>query len=246
MKQIVSFSLISVVFISSCINNVNSKQTGTKETLEIAASTELQYDKILGSYVGDFGNNKITLLITKATADSVEGRSVVGGNDRPFAGTVNFNNGVYAIAAKEPGDDKHDGVFEFKINDANSEKLEGAWTPKTATKEITSKTYSLTNKTFAYRADVGDFPEASTRLLKDKDINNFGKLDLEYMRNEIFARHGYCFKKRELRNMFEPREWYVPNSVNIKGDLTEVEKKNIALIKKYEKYAKDYGDDFGR
>ena len=28
--------------------------------------------------------------------------------------------------------------------------------------------------------------------------------------------------------------------------LTDIEKKNIALIKRYEKYADDYGDDFGR
>ena len=60
------------------------------------------------------------------------------------------------------------------------------------------------------------------------------------MRNEIFARHGYCFKKKELRQQFETEDWYVPNTVDIKGFLTEIEKKNIALIKRYEKYAEDY------
>lgn len=246
MKQIVSFSLIAAVFMTSCSNSITNKQSNTKEFYEVAAATESQYEKILGSYVGDFGNNKITILITKATVESVEGRSVVGGNDRPFAGSVNFENGVYAIAAKEPGDDKHDGTFEFKIQDNSPEELEGTWTPKTATEAITPKTYSLTRKSFVYRADVGEFPEASTRLLKAKDVDNLSKPDLEYMRNEIFARHGFCFKKSELRDMFEYRDWYVPNTVDIKKDLTDIEKKNLAIIKKYEKYAKDYGDDFGR
>ena len=66
------------------------------------------------------------------------------------------------------------------------------------------------------------------------------------MRNEIFARHGYCFAKKEFRQQFENEEWYVPNTVDIKGFLTEIEKKNIALIKRYEQYAEEYGDEYGR
>jgi len=93
---------------------------------------------------------------------------------------------------------------------------------------------------------VGTYPQASKRLLKEEDVENLLKPDLEVMRNEIFARHGYCFKKKDLREMFEDKDWYIPNTVNVKKDLTEIEKKNIVLIKKYEKYAEEYGDDFGR
>lgn len=45
------------------------------------------------------------------------------------------------------------------------------------------------------------------------------------MRNEFFAEHGYCFKKKYLREQFENKDWYIPNSVDIKNDLTEIEKK---------------------
>ena len=93
---------------------------------------------------------------------------------------------------------------------------------------------------------MGNYPEGSKTLLKEEDVENLGKSALELMRNEIFARHGYCFKKKDLREQFEDKDWYIPNTVDIKKDLTEVEKKNIALIKKYEKYAEEYGDDFGR
>ena len=49
-----------------------------------------------------------------------------------------------------------------------------------------------------------------------------------------------------LRQEFENEDWYVPNTVDIKGFLTDIEKKNIALIKRYEKYADEYGDEYGR
>ena len=54
-------------------------------------------EQILGSYVGQFGDNKITLLITKAGEGVVSGRTIVGGNDRPFDGTLSLDGGAYTI-----------------------------------------------------------------------------------------------------------------------------------------------------
>jgi hypothetical protein len=199
---------------------------------------------LLGSFVGDFGDNKITLLIVKAEGDSVLGRSVVGGNDRPFAGTFTSENGRYHIVAKEPGDDPNDGVFDFTLSTDSPDKVAGNWKPNDTKKK--AKDYSLERRVFEYKADVGSFPEASQRLLVPKDIENMVKEDLEYMRNEIFARHGFCFKKKDLRQEFEMLDWYVPDNVEIKDRLTDIEKKNIALIRRYEKYALEYSDEYGR
>lgn len=201
-------------------------------------------EEILGSYVGAFGDNKITLLITKAGNDSVGGRTIVGGNDRPFNGTFKLENGVYTIAAKEPGDHKDDGVFNFTIAKANLNQVTGTWKPNDTRRP--EKTYTLDRKKFEYRTDVGSWPETSQHLLKPSEVENMYKQDLEFMRNEIFARHGFCFRKKELRQQFEMEDWYVPNTTDIKGFLTDIEKKNIALIKRYEKYAEEYGDEYGR
>jgi hypothetical protein len=201
-------------------------------------------EKILGSFVGAFGDNKITLLITKAQGDTIEGRSIVGGNDRPFTGLLVQKDGMVNIMAKEPGDHPDDGVFEFSIAAANPDSLHGSWKPNNAKKP--AKEYALSRKKFEYKPDVGTWPHASQRLLKPKDVENFSKYELEFMRNEIFARHGYCFKKKALRQTFENEDWYVPNTVDIKGFLTDIEKKNIELIKRYEKYADEYGDEYGR
>jgi hypothetical protein len=240
----------AAAFFFSCNNDRKNEKTAsetdtkTNTTGPAAAPPANPLEKLLGSFVGAFGDNRITFLIIKAMGDSVEGRTIVGGNDRPFSGTFNENAGVYTFHAKEPGDHPDDGVFDFTINTANVNQLTGSWKPNNPKKPV--KQYTLDRKKFEYRTDVGSWPQSSQRLLTAADVENYMKEDLEYMRNEIFARHGYCFKKKALRQMFEMEDWYVPNTVDIKGFLTEVEKKNIAFIKRYEKYAEEYGDEYGR
>ncbi len=216
------------------------------KTAEIADTpgSNNQTDYRLGSFVGAFGDNKITLLIISIKGDSVLGSSVVGGNNRPFSGKVIKQNNVWQIHAVEPGDHKDDGVFDLKIDPSTPNTVSGTWSANEANRP--AKTFSLERKRFSYDPSVGEYPEASQRLLTAADVENEMREDLEYMRNEIFARHGYSFSKKQLRQQFEWRDWYVPNTADIKGFLTDIEKKNIALIKRYEKYAEEYGDEYGR
>jgi hypothetical protein len=212
-----------------------------KSPLQIASQA---YEKFLGSFVGPFGDNKITMLITAVAGDSVVGRTIVANNNRPFRGTFTQQGDTYTFTAKEPGDDKDDGAFSFTINATDPDKVKGTW--QAFDKKRPAKEYELSRREFKYDPSVGSYPQASQRLLKAADVENEMKEDLQYMRNEIFARHGFSFNKKELRQMFEMEEWYVPNTVDIRGHLTEIEKKNIALIKRYEKYAEEYGDEYGR
>ena len=244
------FLLLAGSCMLACNNQKTDKESGDKKDTTQSTAIQSQptparaLEEILGSYVGAFGDNKITLLIIKAEGDSVLGRSIVGGNDRPFAGTFSKTGRMYSITAKEPGDHKDDGVFTFSINEDSIGLVKGNWKANDIKRPV--KTFTLERKKFEYKPDVGDYPEASQRLLVADDLEPYPKRELEFMRNEIFARHGYCFKKKELRQEFEMQDWYVPNTVDIKGFLTDTEKKNIALIKRYEKYAVDYGDEYGR
>ena len=252
-----SYLLLAFAFLAACNNDAKTKaSTTTTETDGPVANTESSnntstpvvaanlVENLLGSFVGAFGDNKITLLIIKAQGDSILGRSIVGGNDRPFAGTMVLNNGLYVINAREPGDHPDDGIFNFTIDESNPDVVTGSWKPNN--KQRKTKDYTLQRRTFKYQPGVGSYPEASLRLLKPEDVENMMKEDLEFMRNEIFARHGFCFKKKHLRQQFENEDWYVPDTVDIKGRLTELEKKNIEMIKRYEKYAEEYGDEYGR
>jgi hypothetical protein len=221
-----------------------AKDAAQAQASEAAAKAAESVEVILGSYVGQFGDNKITLLITKAAGGVVSGRTIVGGNDRPFEGTMSLTDGSYVVEAREPGDHKDDGTFKFNIAATDPSELKGTW--KANDVKRPEKSYTLARKKFEYRKDVGNYPEASQRLLKTEDVENLLADQLAMMRNEIFARHGYCFSRKEMRQQFENEDWYVPNTVDIKGFLTDIEKKNIALIKRYEKYAEEYGDEYGR
>ncbi len=81
----------------------------------------------------------------------------------------------------------------------------------------------------------GKYPQASIRYLDDNDLRFLTKTELQIMRNEIFARHGYIFKTNpEMVRYFSSQPWYIPLYSNVNGMLTEIEKRNLNLIKQYE------------
>lgn len=245
MKQSLFLLVMAASLFCSC-NNSSDKADEKSTAKDAIGAVSTAAVNLLGSYVGPFGDNKITLLITRIAGDTIDGRSVVGGNDRPFTGTIKPDGDKYKVTAKEPGDDKYDGIFTFTIDSKQPDVIAGNWAPLIAGTKPGSKDFQLQRRAFKYLTTTGDYPQASQRLLKEDDVNNLMKPELEAMRNEIFARHGYCFKKKNLRELFEDKDWYIPNTVDVKKDLTDIEKKNIALIKRFEKYAEEYGDDFGR
>ena len=216
--------------------------------------------------------NRINISLDSIANDVLFGHSVVAGNIRPFKGKLMKHDGIYTTECKEPGDDKYDGVFTFTLN-PQDESIKGAWTSNDKKLAVTERSYDLRKVDFKYNpnqelgeisaevyksynesndeferitADAGKI-NASTTLLTSKDVENMYKRDLEVMRNAIYARHGYSFKNREMRHFFDNYvEWYVPVSTDVSKDLTELEKKNIELLKRYEKHATAYYDMYGR
>jgi hypothetical protein len=243
MKALLAIVLPMVLFVAGCSSNQHSiAENATTDTLTAAANDNM----LIGAFSGSFGNNTITLLVTKVHKDTVEGRSVVAGNDRPFKGTVVVKEKALMVTAKEPGNHPNDGIFDWMLSSNTPASITGNWRPYIPTATLGAKNFTLQKKVFTYQPAIGTFPQASQRLLTSTDVENMLKEDLEYMRNEIFARHGYCFKKRSLREIFENEDWYIPYTADVTTLLTDIERKNIALIKRYEAYAEEYGDEFGR
>jgi hypothetical protein len=87
---------------------------------------------------------------------------------------------------------------------------------------------------------------SSKDSLTPKMVSNLSVADIYILRNSIFARHGYSFKKRDLRNYFDNQDWYIPVHANIRSDITELEKANIKLLLAYEEHAEEYYDSYGR
>jgi len=187
--------------------------------------------------------NKITVFISQLKDGNIKGYSVCAGMQRPFSGGYEEEDGKIKAIIQEPGDNKNDGVFEFAIS-KEEHTLTGKWTP--FNKEMAGRHYKLARKNFHYVAANGSYPEASTRLLTADDVNNLIKDELRYMRNEIYARHGYSFKLKDIRQHFDQQDWYMPVSTDVRTKLSAIEVKNEKMIKNFEKYAEESYDDYGR
>lgn len=114
------------------------------------------------------------------------------------------------------------------------------------TNEETGKTEKYTTQKNRVASDAIFKLNASKQKLAEKDLKNLRKLDLEIIKNSVFARHGYAFKKQTYRNFFEQTDWYIPVSNNVDKDLSPMEKENVALLNRFVKYAEDKYDSFGR
>lgn len=222
-------------------------------------------------------SNKITVSIDSVVGDMLFGHSVVAGNMRPFSGAFKKENKAYKVEVKEPGDDKYDGVFSFAINTENQSvagswaannkklpvtkreylltKMEFKYDPTLELPETVRGNELYSEK--AVPAELGGAFEAiseealkvnaSTKLLNKKDVENMYKGDLEVVRNAIYARHGYSFKNRKMRYIFDSAvDWYMPLYTDVRDKLTDIEKKNMDLLKRYEEHASKYYDEYGR
>lgn len=88
----------------------------------------------------------------------------------------------------------------------------------------------------APKADTGSdyiLPQSSSRLLTRSDISGLSLQEINYAKNEIYARHGRLFKSNELQSYFDSKSWYNgtidPDSFS-QSLLSDVEKKNAEYL----------------
>lgn len=77
----------------------------------------------------------------------------------------------------------------------------------------------------------------SERKLSEEDLTDKTKSELEIMRNSIYARYGYKFKREDLLNHFSQYSWYNPTTSDmgtIYNMMNDNEKYNVDFIKKHE------------
>lgn len=78
----------------------------------------------------------------------------------------------------------------------------------------------------------GEYPQASYQVLQPAALSKYSKAQLVLMRNEVFARYGYIFSAANgMLAHFKKQDWYDPSTTDVSRSLTEIEKKNIALLK---------------
>ena len=76
--------------------------------------------------------------------------------------------------------------------------------------------------------------ELSEELIKQQDLFFLSNDQLRLLRNAFYAIHGYDFKSQDLKEYFSWFSWYKPNPNFSESDFTEIERKNIELIRQME------------
>jgi hypothetical protein len=167
----------------------------------------------------------------------------IGTGDSVLVGTWKANHPIktpvryYNLTKRSFSYDPNINIGSYRFADTNKQKA------------ITYKDEDGTKYTdIAYAMSTVDFSEynASAKLLTTSQLANLKAADLLIIRNSIFARHGYSFKKPAIRAFFDKQGWYIPISTDVTNTITPLEKQNLALLMRYEKNAKQYYDTFGR
>jgi serine/threonine-protein kinase len=76
------------------------------------------------------------------------------------------------------------------------------------------------------------------RRVTEEDLVGKRQLELDLMRNEIFARHGRRFKRPVLQAYFDRQSWYTPQyspDEFPESLLTSVQMQNARFILEYQK-----------
>lgn len=80
------------------------------------------------------------------------------------------------------------------------------------------------------------FP-SDTEVLTTDFLDSCSKYEVDLIRNEIYARHGYIFKKDKYYNYFIQKAWYNPTEssmAKVEKKFNSIEHKNIAVLVKYQ------------
>ena len=80
-------------------------------------------------------------------------------------------------------------------------------------------------------------PQSASYLLTESDIEGLDIREINYAKNEIYARHGRLFQSAELQNYFNSKKWYhgtvSPEEFN-NSMLSEIERKNADFLAQVE------------
>lgn len=200
---------------------------------------------------GIFNESTKTFILDEPGTDKSDGRFEVKLNKDSITGKWNAFN---TTAVKSPQKTlkllKKEFVYNPNFMLSENNDLIDWENPKDFAEKYTddetgkTETYQVSKNRIA--SDAVFKINASKQRLTEKDLKNLRKLDMEIIKNAVFARHGYAFKKQTYRNFFEQTDWYIPVSNNVDQDLTPMEKENVALLNRFIKYAEDKYDSFGR
>lgn len=132
--------------------------------------------------------------------------------------------------------DRYKGKFvRYEDGDVNRSclKIYNSWSI-----DVPNGQYEIGCRTIKSAEQIysGKYAYASYQELDPSELSQMTAKELRLMRNEIFARYGYIFRKGgEMEKHFNRQKWYNPEQHDVTNFLTDIEKRNIELIISAEK-----------
>ena len=100
----------------------------------------------------------------------------------------------------------------------------------------TSRADKASKEAEATEASKYILPDVASRYMTEEELGNLTNDQIQLAINEIFARHGRCFKMEEFDQYFRSKSWYQPDPLKtdeeIIAEFNDYEKANEALLEK--------------
>ncbi|OYQ61687.1 hypothetical protein B9G53_25695 [Pseudanabaena sp. SR411] len=97
---------------------------------------------------------------------------------------------------------------------------------------------TITNEVKITASSSAKYLFLSERAIRDQDLADKSALELDIMRNEVFARYGRRFQDPELQSYFSSQPWYKPLYAPDQFPeelLTPIEMQNVTYIREFQK-----------
>lgn len=200
-----------------------------KDTGELKANSKLDIDMVSDIKALNIpGYGRVMVFIDASQAPANKFRVY------QYSTEINMIDSLEINGTYKTEDFNGDGYQEILAYENDTMTAEYVWT------ESGFQNSMVENKQYvSENIDIsGDYilQGSDLRYLEADELISLNKSELNLVRNEIFARHGYVFKDDVLKNFFETKGWYIPDPSYL-GQLSETEKYNIDLIKSLEQNA---------
>lgn len=244
MKVIVSIAIVVTVCIVAIIGVLISKDKILYNHYRIKGDKEESISKSIDYYV-DALEIKYTDEIVRDISDKIKESENFEEEITKLEGVLNEKdlNNLYAkMYVKKAEKNFNDGNYETSFKYLKKAEIYNYDISKFEYYEdlieFINNNYSENDYTvyMGYGESYYIIPDSSSRYLTKEELYQYDNSSLGFVRNEIFARHGYVFKNEDYRNYFTSMPWYLPDS-RFKGTLKElnpVEKHNVELIQSIE------------
>lgn len=146
-----------------------------------------------------------------------------------FSDGFSFGDSSNVVVAESVDSDSIAEVDEIENDPVAVEVAEARQATEEGIKELEEEE--------AKSEDEGYDSTLSERELTEEDLEGKTKKELELMRNSIYARYGYRFKRDDLFSHFSQFNWYNPTTSDMStvySSMSGIEKYNIDFIKKHE------------